>query len=72
MTNNNLIRKLKRHAVIVEHNYLQIAQFLRVAQFFVFKRRKELEDNNGQMSPVAKRKNHQQHSNSLRTHEFIQ
>ena len=67
---------MKRHAVIVaimaEHNGLQIAQFLNVTQSFVFKVHKELDGNDGQIFLVTKCKKHQQRSDSIRTHKFIQ
>ena len=76
MADINITQEMKRHAVIVaimaEHSDLQIAQFLKVARSFVFKVLKELKDKNGQISPVAKRKKHQQRSDSIRTPEFVQ
>ena len=54
---------------------LQIAQlhsYLKSFRFSAFKVCKELEDNNGQVLPVAKCKKHQQRSDSVKTHEFIQ
>ena len=58
MADNKLTQEIKRQVVIVaiiaEHNDLQIAQFLKVARSFVFKVCKELEDNDGQISPVTK------------------
>ena len=56
MADNKLTQEMKRHAVIValqaEHSNLQIAQFLKVAQSFVFKICKELEDNDGDLYKI--------------------
>ena len=55
---------MKRHVVIFvsqgEHSDLQIAQFLKVSRPFVFKIRKELEDNDDDFYKVARRKKHKQ------------
>ena len=50
---------------------LKIAQFIKLAGFFVYKICKGLEDN-GQMPLVAKWKKNQQCSDSIRTHKFLQ
>ena len=56
-----LTQEMKRHAVIValtaKHTDLEISNFLNVARSFVYKVRMELEINDGNVSPVAKRKN---------------
>ena len=59
-------------AIMAEHSNLQIVQFLKVTRSFVFKVHKELEDNDGQISPVTKRKKHHQCSDSIKTRKFIQ
>ena len=71
-----LTQEMKRHAVIValtaKHTDLEISNFLNVARSFVYKVRMELEINDGNVSPVAKRKKHFQRSDAIRTPEFIQ
>ena len=71
-----LTQEMKRHAVIVSlkagHKDLEIARFLKVARSFVYKVRKELEAQDGKVSPVAKRKKHSRCTGSIRTPKFIQ
>ena len=43
---------------MIEHGILQTVRLLKIACSFVFKVEKELEDNDGQSSPVAKCKKH--------------
>ena len=64
MKNSKLTQKIKSHAVLItkrtEQWYTKLHNFLK------------LEDNDGQMSSVIKRKKHQQHLNTIRKHDFIQ
>ncbi|XP_036370217.1 uncharacterized protein LOC118768217 [Octopus sinensis] len=76
MTAPILTNEMKRHAVIValiaNHGDLEISRFLKVARSFVHKIRCELEKEDGNASPVSKRKKHSKRSDSIRTPEFIQ
>ena len=58
---------------MAEHNNLQISQFLKVARSHVFKVRKELEDNDGQIFTVTKRKSTRNTLTALEytLHKFI-
>ena len=66
---------MNRHTVKVsikaEDNDLKIGRFLKVTRSFVCKGRKELKENNGDELATSKRKQHCQHSDSLRTPAFV-
>jgi inhibitor of nuclear factor kappa-B kinase subunit alpha len=70
-----LSNEMKRHAVIVaihaEHADTEIAVFLKLARSFVHKVRAELEDSQGDVASVAKRKLHATRSDNMRTPEFV-
>ena len=76
MTHPQLTQEMKRRAVIVaikaEHSDLETSRFLKVARSFVYKVRKELETEDGNVSPVSKRKKYFKRSDIIRTPEFIQ
>jgi len=67
---------MKKHAVIfaihANHSDLEISRFLKVAQSFVNKVRRELEASDGNMESVAKRKKHETRSDKVRTSRFVQ
>ena len=75
MENTTITNEVKRHTVIVsikaKHSNLEIAIFLRVARSFVFKVRKELNENNGGGLATSKGKQRCRRSDSLRTPEFV-
>ncbi|XP_036359440.1 uncharacterized protein LOC118763794 [Octopus sinensis] len=76
MADAQLTQERKKHAanvvIKVEYNDLEISRFLKVARSFVYKVCKELETEDGNVSPVSKHKKHSKCSEIIRTHEFIQ
>ncbi|KAM0736931.1 hypothetical protein ACS0PU_000024 [Formica fusca] len=76
MEDYNLTQEMKRHAVIVaiyaKHTDLEISNFLNCARSFVHKVRRELEASDGDTQSVAKRKKHEERSDTIRTTQFIQ
>lgn len=59
-------------ALTTIHSNMEIASFWKVASFFMFKVRKELEASCWDMSSGAMRKKHSMQSDTERTAEFIQ
>ena len=76
MEDYKVTQEMKRHAVIVaicaKHTDLEISNFLNCARSFVHKVRRELEASAGDVETVAKRKRHEERSDTTRNTQFVQ
>jgi len=76
MEDYKVTQEMKRHAVIVaicaKHTDLEISNFLNCARSFVHKVRRELGASAGDVETVAKRKRHEERSDTTRNTQFVQ
>ncbi|XP_025161066.1 uncharacterized protein LOC112589993 [Harpegnathos saltator] len=76
MQDYKITQEMKRHAVIIaicaKHTDLEISNFLNCARSFVHKVRRELEASAGDVETVAKRKKHEERSDTTRNTQFVQ
>ncbi|XP_025161974.1 uncharacterized protein LOC112590242 [Harpegnathos saltator] len=76
MEEYKITQEMKRHAVIIaicaKHTDLEISNFLNCARSFVHKVRRELEASASDVETVAKRKKHEERSDTTKNTQFVQ
>jgi len=76
MEDYKVTQEMKRHAVIIticaKHTDLEISNFLNCARSFVHKVCRESEASAGDVETIAKRKRHEERSDTTRNTQFVQ